>query len=101
MHIAALLLPLNDAATAACVAAERAMSRALNGSCQVPLAGYATLEGDTLTMNGLVASVDGTTYLTAQAQAPSRYADALGRAIAKQLLDQGADDIIAALSDPA
>ena len=99
--LAALLLPLNDAATAACVAAERAMSRALNGSCQVPLAGYATLEGDTLTMNGLVASVDGTTYLTAHAQAPSRYADALGRAIAKQLLDQGADDIIAALSDPA
>ena len=96
-ELAALLAPLNDAVTAACVRAERAMSRALNGSCQVPLGGYAVQRGDMLTLNGFVASVDGQTFLTARADAPARYADALGRAVAKQLLDKGADDIIAAL----
>ena len=96
-ELAALLASLNDAVTAACVRAERAMSRALNGSCQVPLGGYAVQRGDMLTLNGFVASVDGQTFLTARADAPARYADALGRAVAKQLLDKGADDIIAAL----
>ena len=96
-ELAALLVPLNDAVTAACVHAERAMSRALNGSCQVPLGGYAIQRGEMLVLNGFVASVDGRTFLTARAEAPRRYADALGRAVARQLLDQGAGDIIAAL----
>lgn len=96
-ELAALLVPLNDAVTAACVHAERAMSRALNGSCQVPLGGYAIQRGDMLVLNGFVASVDGRTFLTARAEAPCRYADSLGRAVARQLLDQGAGDIIAAL----
>ena len=69
-ELAALLAPLNDAVTAACVRAERAMSRALNGSCQVPLGGYAVQRGDMLTLNGFVASVDGQTFLTARADAP-------------------------------
>ena len=96
-ELAALLVPLNDAVTAACVHAERAMSRALNGSCQVPLGGYAIQRGDMLVLNGFVSSVDGRTFLTARAEAPCRYADSLGRAVARQLLDQGAGDIIAAL----
>ncbi|MEE9929832.1 hydroxymethylbilane synthase [Microvirgula aerodenitrificans] len=95
----ALLAPLNHPVTYACVSAERAMSRALGGSCQVPLGGYATQDGDLLTLRGFVATTDGRTMLTAEVSAPAEYADALGRAVARKLLDQGADDIMAALLD--
>lgn len=93
-----VLLPLNHAKTAACVTAERALARALGGSCQVPLAAYCTADDNgILTLNGLVAHPDGSVMLTAQAQAPAEYADALGRAVAKKLSDDGAKDVIAAV----
>lgn len=93
-----VLLPLNHAKTAVCVTAERALARALGGSCQVPLAAYCTAdEHGLLTLNGLVAHPDGSVMLTAQAQAPAEYADALGRAVAKKLADDGALDVIAAV----
>ena len=95
----ALLAPLNHPVTYACVSAERAMSRALGGSGQGPLGGYATQDGDQLTLRGFVATTDGRTMLTAEVSAPAEYADALGRAVARKLLDQGADDIMAALLD--
>ena len=97
LEIQALLAPLNDAQTAACVTAERALARALNGSCQVPLAAYATEEDGVLTLNGLVAHPDGSVVLTAQAQAPVAYADGLGRAVAKKLADDGAHTLIQAV----
>ncbi|WP_037586320.1 hydroxymethylbilane synthase [Stenoxybacter acetivorans] len=92
-----LLQPLNHAQTAACVLAERALARALGGSCQVPLAGFCTEENGILTLRGLVGQPDGSRTLTASAQAPVAYADALGRAVAKQLSEDGAQDIINAL----
>lgn len=89
------LLPLNHAKTANCVTAERSLARALNGSCQVPLAAYCTAdENGLLTLHGLVAHPDGSIVLTANAQAPATYADALGRAVAKKLTDDGAMEII-------
>ncbi|MDO4434140.1 MAG: hydroxymethylbilane synthase [Alysiella sp.] len=91
-----VLLPLNHPKTAACVTAERALARALGGSCQVPLAAYCTAdEHGLLTLHGLVAHSDGSVMLTAQAQAPAEYADALGRAVAKKLADDGATEVIA------
>lgn len=93
-----VILPLNHAKTAACVTAERALARALGGSCQVPLAAYCT--GDDaglLTLRGLVAHPDGSVVLQAQAEAPATYADALGRAVAKKLADDGAMAIIDAV----
>ena len=93
-----VLLPLNHAKTAACVTAERALARALGGSCQVPLAAYCTADDHgLLTLNGLVGHPDGSVILTAQAQAPAAYADALGRAVAKKLADDGAQELIAAV----
>lgn len=93
-----ILLPLNHAKTAACVTAERALARALGGSCQVPLAAYCTADDNgILTLNGLVAHPDGSVMLTAHAQAPAEYADALGRAVAKKLSDDGAKEVIAAV----
>ena len=97
IEVQALLAPLNDAQTAACVTAERALARALNGSCQVPLAAYATEEDGVITLNGLVAHPDGSVMLTAQAQAPVAYADSLGRAVAKKLADDGAHALIQAV----
>lgn len=92
------LLPLNHAKTAACVTAERALARALGGSCQVPLAAYCTADDSgILTLNGLVAHPDGSMVLTASAQAPAHYADALGRAVAKKLSDDGAEELIKAV----
>ncbi|WII92891.1 hydroxymethylbilane synthase [Kingella negevensis] len=96
--LVAALLPLNHAKTAACVTAERALARALGGSCQVPLAAYCTADdAGLLTLHGLVAHPDGSVMLTADAQAPAEYADALGRAVAKKLADDGAVELIAAV----
>ncbi|KMN83323.1 hydroxymethylbilane synthase [Chromobacterium alkanivorans] len=96
-----LLAPLNHAATHACVSAERALARELGGSCQVPLGAFATLSEGTLALGGFVASPDGSVMLTASASAPAEYADALGRVVAKKLLDDGAGPLIeAVLADP-
>lgn len=96
--VLALLAPLNDAETAACVTAERAMSRALGGSCQVPLGGYAELQGGMLTLRAFVAEPDGSVVYAAQAQAPAAEAEQLGQQLAAQLSEQGAVAIIAQLA---
>ena len=92
-----VLAPLNHAQTAACVTAERALARALGGSCQVPLAAYCTEDQGLLSLYGLVGHPDGSHTLHASAQAPAAYADALGRAVAKKLADDGAAELIAAI----
>ena len=92
-----ILNPLNHPLTNACVSAERALARALGGSCQVPLAAYCTEADGLLTLHGLVGHPDGSVVLEAQAEAPLAYADALGRAVAKRLADEGATELIAAV----
>ena len=92
-----LLTPLDHADTRDCVLAERSLSRELGGSCQVPLGGFATLSGELLTLGGFVAHPDGSTMLTASASAPREYADALGRTVARKLLDAGAGPLIEAV----
>lgn len=89
-----LLKPFNDDTTAACVTAERAMSRELAGSCSVPLAGYCIEDNGQLWLRGLVSSRDGKQQVTAEARGSD--AQALGRQVAQQLLDQGALAILAA-----
>ena len=95
--LADILRPLNHEETATCVTAERALARALGGSCQVPLAAYCVMEDGLLTLNGLVGHPDGSVIIEASAQAPAAYADALGRAVAKRLADDGAEELIAAV----
>ena len=95
--LADILRPLNHEEIAACVTAERALARALGGSCQVPLAAYCVMEDGLLTLNGLVGHPDGSVIIEASAQAPVAYADALGRAVAKRLADDGAEELIAAV----
>jgi len=94
----AVLAPLHHAATAACVLAERALSRALAGSCQVPLGGFAEVAGDQLRMRGFVASPDGKQLIRAEQTGSMAAPEALGDAVAQDLRAQGADEILAALA---
>jgi len=91
------LQPLNDPITAACVTAERAMSRRLAGSCQTPLGGYATLTGGTLTLTGFVADLEGKRFIQERLTGSPADAERLGTALAEQLLARGADKILAEL----
>lgn len=89
-----LLAPLMDIPTTFCVSAERALNKRLNGGCQVPIAAYATLVKDRLTLNALVASTDGRQVLKANASAASEDAVQLGILVAEQLLAQGAQSLL-------
>src|SRR5574340_235399 len=91
----AVLAPLHHADTAACVLAERAMSRALQGSCQVPLGGFAEVQNGKLRMRGFVATPDGTRLLRAERVGDMAQPEALGEAIAQDLIQQGAGEILA------
>jgi len=92
-----LLKVLHDHETGLCVLAERAMNARLNGGCQVPIAGFAQLHGDQLVMSGLVGSPDGSVLYRAQRSGPHDQAEAIGTAIADDLLAQGANLILQAL----
>ncbi len=94
---AAWVAVLNDADTADCVTAERAMNRRLEGGCQVPIGGYAVLEGDTLWLRGFVAELDGSRIIRAEGRAPREEAEQLGESVAEALLAQGAGDILEAI----
>ena len=92
-----LILPLLHAETDACVRAERAFNAYLEGGCQVPIAGYATLQNGKIAIEGRVGSVDGATLLQAELQGDVNQAEQLGVALAQNLLAQGAGDLLKAL----
>ena len=91
---AALVSVLHDADTADCVRAERAMNRRLEGGCQVPIGGYAVLEGDQVWLRAFVGDLEGTTLIRAEGRAHRQEAEALGEQVAEQLLAQGASAIL-------
>jgi len=91
----ALLAPLNDPDTWDRVVAERAMNRRLEGGCQVPIAGYAELQGDELWLRALVASEDGQEVLRVEGRAARQQGEALGAGLGEELLAAGADRILA------
>ena len=94
-----LIAPLAHAETTLRVRAERAFNQTLNGGCQVPIAGYAVLEGDQIYLRGLVGNPDGSEVLRAEIRGSSDQAHELGVDLAQQLLAQGADRILAALRE--
>ena len=90
-----VLAPLNDATTHACVAAERAFSRALAGSCTVPLGAYAnSADAQTIHIQGFVAALDGSTVLKNQLVGPLSQAEQLGVSLAQALIAQGAREVL-------
>ncbi|MCX7137645.1 MAG: hydroxymethylbilane synthase [Proteobacteria bacterium] len=95
----AMMRPLDHAETAACVRAERALSRALSGNCQLPLGAYAQAEGGSLRLRGFVASPDGAKFVRAELTAAASDPEALGNELAARLRALSATEILAALEN--
>jgi len=93
-HIKQLLAPLNHGATATRTEAERAFSATLNGGCSAPIAAYATISENTISMTGRVIALDGSKLLESIDTAPVDQARALGEKMAIELLEKGAQDIL-------
>ena len=97
-ELAAWVAPLADPETTACVRAERAFSRALGGSCQVPLGAYAQLEGGGLHLRGFLSTPDGTRMVRGETRGRLDEAEALGQGLALRLRAEGGEEILAALA---
>ena len=93
-----LLAPLVHAPTRQCVLAERAFSRALAGSCNVPLAGFAEIAGGRLRLRGLVGAPDGSRVIRGETDGAADAAENVGLTLAADLKGRGAADILAALA---
>jgi hydroxymethylbilane synthase len=105
--LAQTLAPLNHRPTELAVRAERTVSRVFGGSCSVPLAAYATVDGDTMRLRAMVATPDGTRVARADLTGPAHAPEQLGEQVANLLKQQDASAILAAcaasaaLDDPA
>ncbi len=95
-ELRSLLAPLNDIGTARAVTAERAVSRVFGGSCQIPLAAFATVDAEQMHLRAMVATPDGRRVATAYASGPASEPEALGHHIANDLKAQDAAAILAA-----
>jgi len=99
---AGCLAALHCPQTALCVGAERAFSRALGGSCQIPLGAYATFDKDKLRLRGFVATLNGDQRLDEEASTHCAVqdiesAEILGNDLALKLHARGARNILGAL----
>ncbi|MDX1593009.1 MAG: hydroxymethylbilane synthase [Gammaproteobacteria bacterium] len=89
-----LLAPLADEATTVQLTAERALNARLAGGCQVPIAGYAVLDGERIWLRGLVGSPDGREVIAGERRGTRNEAAELGTALAEELLERGAGRIL-------
>lgn len=96
-----LLASFEDEETRVTTTAERAFLRRLEGGCQVPIAGYATLENGKITLEGLVCEVDGTNPVRKSVSGPAEDAEKLGIAAAQWILDNGGKEILDRLYEEA
>ena len=80
-----LLEPLHDQGTAACVAAERAMLAALDGSCRTPIAGLAEIADGRLILEGLLLKADGSAEIRAKTGGDPAQAEMLGAELGREL----------------
>jgi hydroxymethylbilane synthase len=93
-RVAELLKPLHDADTARCVAAERAMTRRLQGSCQVPIAAFCLETEIGLHLSGLVGDAASGRLIRAEDDGQTEAPEALGERVAQKLLDRGAGELL-------
>ena len=98
-EIKALLEPLQCSTTRYRVLAERAMNRRLQGGCQVPIGAFAVVDGDRLSLRGLVGDPDGVEVIREEIQGPVEQAEALGIELSEKLLARGAGEILKAVYD--
>lgn len=88
------IMALDHEETHLALDAERTFVDVLEGGCQVPIGAYATLDEETITLSGLVASLDGKTIYQASKQRPLVEAKLLGQELGKEILAMGADKIL-------
>jgi len=93
-RVAELIRPLDDADTARCVAAERALTRHLQGNCQVPIAAYCVETERGLHLSGLVGDAATGKLLRAESVGFADAGETLGRAVAEKLLALGAGELL-------
>jgi hydroxymethylbilane synthase len=86
----ALVSRLDDPRTRSAVLAERSLLRSLGGGCQVPIAAHATVEGGRLSLDGLVATLDGAEVLRDRVEGDAADAAGLGEELAARLIERGA-----------
>ncbi|MEO0867340.1 MAG: hydroxymethylbilane synthase [Cyanobacteria bacterium J06642_11] len=96
--ILAVIKTLEHVPTAQRCYAERAFLRELEGGCQVPIGVNTVIEGDTLTLTGIIASLDGQTLVKDTISGPVETADEMGTTLAKQAKEAGAQEILAAIA---
>jgi hydroxymethylbilane synthase len=89
-----LLADMDDENTHLALDAERAVVTQLEGGCNVPIGAFATIEGNEMTLRGLVASLDGKTLYKKELKGDKVNAVALGNEMGNALLDMGGDKIM-------
>jgi hydroxymethylbilane synthase len=95
LDLRAVLAPLNHRATAQAVTAERKVSKVFGGSCQIPLAAFATVDGATMRLRAMVATPDGKRMASAELSGPADAPEQLGQQVAELLEQQDATAILA------
>ena len=90
-----LVATINDATTGVALEAERAVVTRLGGGCQMPIGAYATVEGEVITLAGIVIALDGSREVRANGSGSIREPETLGIRVADSLLARGADTILA------
>ncbi|MFZ6861396.1 hydroxymethylbilane synthase [Undibacterium sp. Ji67W] len=100
-ELVAWLAPLNHQATAQAVHAERTVSKAFGGSCQIPLAAFATVEGDTMRLRAMVATPDGTRVAQTEIAGDANNGLTLAQKAADALASQDAEGILAVCKSQA
>lgn len=93
-EIKAMAAELDHAATRVCVEAERAFLKRLEGGCQVPIGGMATIDDDSITLNGFVGSLDGRECFRERVSGPSDSPATLGLRLAEKLIELGAGKVL-------
>jgi hydroxymethylbilane synthase len=101
IDLSELLAPLNHLATARAVVAERKVSQVFGGSCQIPLAAHATIDGDTMRLRAMVATPDGRQSASAELSGPADAPELLGERVSELLKQQDANAILAACRENA
>lgn len=89
---------LDDAGAKTLIKAERALNARMQGSCQVPVAGYAVAETGQLYLRGLVGMPDGSRIIRGEIRGPASQAERLGENLAEDMLERGADQVLAAIN---
>lgn len=100
-EVEALLTPINDKDTELAIRAERAFMRVLEGGCQVPMGAYASIEGESIILEGFVGSLDGKVLLRDHIKYSYEEPEIAGEKLASKMISQGAKELLASVCKQA